>query len=162
MPWAAPSASPDLDARQTLGHEREAFGDDLPVVGGVAGHEVEGHAHRLHRAAEHAEVAETLTGVVLRDRELEPFAHHLGGDAVGVGHRVGVDGGEGPQAGAVVLGAFGGAVGGEVGHLVVVAGDALTGGGERVERGEPLDVVVGQSVDGRELMTRPPGSPSGR
>ena len=52
---------------------------------GVARHEVEGHAHGLHRAPEHAEVAQTLAGVVLLERELEPLPHHVGGDAVGVG-----------------------------------------------------------------------------
>jgi hypothetical protein len=31
---------------------------------------------------------------------------------------------------------------------VVVAGDALTGRGERIERGEPLDVVLGELVHG--------------
>ncbi len=60
-----------------------------------------------------------------------------------------VGGVERAQRGPVVLGAFGGAVGGEVGHLVVVTADALTGGGQRVERGEPLDVVLGEVVDGR-------------
>ena len=59
-----------------------------------------------------------------------------------------VDGVERAERGPVELGALGGAVGGEVGHLVVVAGDALTGRGQRIERGEPLDVVVGEVVDG--------------
>ena len=84
-PRPRPRPAPASMLDEPLGHERHALGDDLPVVGGVAGHEVERHAHGLHRAAEHAEVAQPLTGVVLGERELEPFAHHLGGDAVGVG-----------------------------------------------------------------------------
>ena len=99
---------------------------DLPVVGGVAGHEVEGHAHVLHRAAEHAQVAQALAGVVLVERELEPLAH-APRPRCGRRRSSTVGGVERAQRGAVVLGAFGGAVGGVVGHLVVVAGDALAG-----------------------------------
>ncbi len=110
-------------------------------------HQVERHAHGLHRAPEHAQVAQPLAGVVLGERELEPFPHHLGGDAVGVGLQLG--GVERAERGPVELGALGGAVGGEVGHLVVVPADALTGGGQRIERGEALDVVVGEVVHGR-------------
>ena len=57
--------------------------------------------------------------------ELEPLAHHLGGDAVGVGLHVVDAASSARERGAVELGALGGAVGGEVGHLVVVARDAL-------------------------------------
>ena len=88
--------------------------------------------------------------------ELEPLAHHLGRDPVGI--VADVDGVEGAQRGAVVLGPFGGAVGGVVGHLVVVAGDALARRRERVERGEALDVVVGELVH-RRGHVRPPLSP---
>ena len=75
--------------------------------------------------------------------ELEALAHHLGGDAVGVGldRRRGV---ERAQRRPVVLGALVAAVGGVVGHLVVVAGDPLAGRADGIERGEALDVVVGE------------------
>ena len=134
---------------------------DLPVVGGVAGHQVERHAHVLHRAAEHAQVAEALAGVVLLERELEPLAQHLGGDAVGVGRRSAVAV-ERAQRGAVVLGALVAPVGGVVGHLVVVAGDALAGRGERIERGEALDVAVGEVEHGRLEWSSLRSSSSGR
>ena len=98
-------------------------------------------------AAEHAQVAQALTRIVLFERQLEPLAHHVGGDAIGVADDRG--GVERAQRGSVVLGAFVDAVGRVVGHLVVVPGDALARGRERVERGEPLDVGVGERVDGR-------------
>ena len=145
-----------LDAREPLGHQRQALGDDLPVVGRVPGHEVEGHAYRLHRAAEHPQVAQALAGVVLDQAELEPLAHDLGRDPVGI--VADVDGVEGAQRGAVVLGPFGATVGGVVGHLVVVAGDALARRRERVQRGEALDVLFGQLVH-RRGHVRPPLSP---
>ena len=68
-----------------LRHERQALGERRPVLFGVACHQVEGHAHRLHRAAEHPQIAQALARVVLHQRQLEPFPHDLGGDAVGVG-----------------------------------------------------------------------------
>ena len=67
-PWAAPSASAASMLDESLGHQRDALGDHLPVVGGVAGHQVERHAHGLHRAAEHAQVAQSLAGLVLGER----------------------------------------------------------------------------------------------
>ena len=73
-----------LEAGEALGHERHPLRDRLPVRFGVARHEVERHAHVLHRAPEHAQVAQSLAGVVLLERELESLAHHVGGEAVGV------------------------------------------------------------------------------
>ena len=104
-----------------------------------ARHQVEDHAHALHRAPEDADVAQALAGVVLLERELEAFPERAGGDAVGVVRDVGR--GERPQRGAVVLRALVDSVGGVVGHLVVVAGDALAGRAQRIEGGEALDVA---------------------
>ena len=133
---------PGLDRCEALGHERHPLGDDLPVVARGPRHQVEHHAHVLDRAAQHAEVAEPLAGVVLLERELEPLPQHLGGDAVGVGFDG--RGVERSQGGAIVLGALVAARGGVVGHLVVVAGDALAGRAQRIERSEALHVAVGE------------------
>ena len=128
---------------EPLGHERHALGDRLPVVVGVARHEVEGHAHGLHRAAEDAQVAQALAGVVLgraRARAVRASPRRRCGR-----RRSAIVGGvERAQRGAVELGALVDAVGGVVGHLVVVAGDARAGRRERIEGGEALDVVVGE------------------
>ena len=134
-----------LDAGEPLRYERHPLGDGLPVVGGLVGHQVEGHAHGLHGTPQHAQVAEPFAGVVLHERELQAFAHDLGGDPVGVGHEV--DGRERAQRRPVVVGALGCAVGREVGHLVVVTGDAFAGRTEGVEDGEALDVLFRQLVD---------------
>ena len=83
------------------------------------------------------------------DGELESLPHHLGGDAVGVGHGRRIEGGERAEGRPVVLGALRRTVGRVVGHLVVVAGDALTGRGQRIEHCEALHVLVGQLRDGR-------------
>ena len=137
-----------LEAGEALGHERDALRDRLPLLLGVARHEVEGHPHVLHRAPEDAEVAQALAGVVLLERELEPLAHHRR-RRCGRRRRDDRGGGERAQRGAVVLGALVDPVGGVVGHLVVVAGDALAGRRERIEGGEALDVGVGELVDVR-------------
>jgi len=91
-----------FDRRQALGDDRHALGDQLPVVRRLTGHEVEHHAHRLHRAAQHAEVAQALAGIVLLEREHKALAQHFGGDPVGVG----LDRGrvQGPQGCPVELG----------------------------------------------------------
>ena len=117
----------------------------LPLLFGVAGHQVEDHPNTLYRATENADVAETLAGIVLFERELEPFSQGAGGDPVGVG--LDAESRERAQRRTIVLGALVDAVGRVVGHLVVVAGDALAGCAERIERGEPLDVLVGELVD---------------
>ena len=100
-----------FDAREALGNEREPLGDRVPVVLGVARHQVEDHPHALHRAAEDADVAQALAGVVLLERELEPLSQRPGGDAVGIG--VDGRGRERAQGGPVVLGAFGSMPSGE-------------------------------------------------
>ena len=97
--------------------------------------------------AEDAEIAQALAGIVLLERELESLPHDVGRETVGVADRR--RGVERPQGGPVVLGARVDPVGGVVGHLVVVAGDALARGRERVEGGEALDVGVGELIDGR-------------
>ena len=145
-----------LDAREPLGHERHALGDRLPVSS-------------VSRAMRSNAMRTVCTGLprTRRSRRRSPAScsssasssrsrMHLGGDAVGVGLAI-VGGVERAQRGAVVLGALVGAVGGEVGHLVVVAGDALTGRAQRIERGEPLDVVSASSyTGGLVLITRAP------
>ena len=111
---------------------------------GVGRHEVEALPHRLDRTPEHAEQTEVLTGLVLVDVECEVGAHHVGGEPVGLrcGHR----GIELADAGARVLGPFLEAVGGVVGHLLVVAGEAAEGRGHRVEHRRPVHVLVGDLV----------------
>ena len=77
--------------------------------------------------------------------DLEPLADHTGGDAVGVvfdRYRA-----QRPESGAIVIGTLGGAVGGVVGEFVVVAGDAVEGGGHGMQPGVGLDVRVGQLVN---------------
>ena len=155
-PRPRPRRAPASMLDEPLRHERHAFGDDLPVVGGVAGHEVERHAHGLHRAAEHAEVAQPLAGVVLGRARARAVRACTSAAMRSASVSAASAASSARSVVAVELGAFGGAVGGEVGHLVVVAGDALTGGGERVERGEPLDVVLGEVVDGRAHDVRAP------
>ena len=90
-----PSFERGTEARERVGHVGHAFGDDGPVVGGVVGHEVEALADRLQRAPEHPQLAQLFALLVVRHRELEALAHHLGGDAVAVaGRGLGVERGE--------------------------------------------------------------------
>ena len=84
-----------------MGDEGEAFRDRLPLLLGIARHQVEDHAHALHRAPEDTDVAQALAGVVLFERELETLPERAGRDAVGVVRDVGRR--ERPQRGAVVL-----------------------------------------------------------
>ena len=107
---------------------------------GVVRHEVEAAADPLHRAADDAQRAQLLAGVVQRDGELEPFAHHVGGDAVAI-----VGYGclrERAQRVAIELVARRARVGGEVGELVLVARDAGVGGLDRIERGVRQHVAI--------------------
>ncbi len=92
------------------------------------------------------QVAQALAGVVLLEREDESFAQHLGRDPVTIAADVARarHGVELSQRGPIVLGALVAAGRRQVGHLVVVAGDAFTGRAERVECGEALDVAVGE------------------
>ena len=97
-------------------------------------------ADLLHRAADDAQRAQLLAGVVQRDRELEPLGHHVGGDAVAVvGARRALERGERV---AVELVACVARVGREVGELVLVAGDAGVGRRDRIERGVREHVLV--------------------
>ena len=90
--------------RQALGDERHAAPRSTCQSSAVS-RGMRSNAMRTYctGTAEHAQVAEALAGVVLLERELEPLAHHLGGDAVGVGLRAS-SGVERAQRGPVVLG----------------------------------------------------------
>ena len=86
-------------------------------------------------------------GGIHLEGKVETFDHDIAGDAVGFVF----DGGDAERGGALALKfvACGEAVGREVRHLRVVAGDTHAGGGEGVERGEAFNEVVREAVDRR-------------
>ena len=124
-----------LDARERVRDARHALGRDLPVGVGVEAHEVEALPGRLHRAADDPEVAQPFAGVVLRRRRAASRSViTLGREAVVV-----VVLRRRASAASVSRSrsiAPRDALGGVVGHLVVVAGDAGVGRAARVERAE--------------------------
>ena len=98
-----------LQVGQTLRHERHPLGDGDPVGFCGARHEIKGHAHRLHRTAEHPNVSQVLARVELLGGEVETLVQHLGCNPIGV--VLEVRGGERAHRGTVVLGPLGRAVG---------------------------------------------------
>src|SRR5204862_6481656 len=62
-----------FDTGQALRDQCEPLRDRLPLLFRLARHQVEHHSYFLHRAAEDTEIAETLAGVVLLERQLEPL-----------------------------------------------------------------------------------------
>ena len=134
-----------LVARQRLRHERRAGRDRPPVVFGVGRHHVEHHADALGGARDHVELAQVLARVVELDGRLEVAPHDVGGDAVELAaDRRPL---ERAQRAAGMLHPLLRRVGRVVGDPVVVAGDALEGRRDRIERGEALDESVGDVVD---------------
>src|SRR5829696_4761271 len=135
---------------ETVGHEREAGGDRVPVVLGLDGHHVEAHAHRLDGTGDDVQIAEVLAGVVELYVGLEGLAQHIAGDAIWVAFWRRAR--QCPKRRTVVLVAFLETVGREVGHLVVVARQSLEGGGDRIESRVAVDEPVGQVVDLRHAQ----------
>ena len=125
----------------------EARGDVLPRLDVARGHEVEHVAQRLHGRGDVVQVPQVLAGLVQLDVQPEPLAHRGERDAVDVVR--GLDRVQLAQrraGGGVTLVV---ALRGQVGHLVVVAGQTHLGRGERVEGGEGGDVLLGNGIDGR-------------
>src|SRR6266511_2894018 len=145
---------------EAFGHEGHAGRDHVPVRFGLRGHHVEAHTYGLNGAGDDVQLSEVLAGVVELDAGLEVLAQHVGGDAITVALRLG--GLQRSERRPVVLVSLLIAVGREVGHLVVVAGEALERGRDRVKGGEPLDEPVRQVVDLRHasvcLLDAQPGS----
>jgi hypothetical protein len=115
------------------------------VLDGLGRHEVEHLTDHLQRAVQDVEVAQPFAGVVERQAELDFVEHHVACDPVAIALDV-----DGAQLGEDVAReglALGQPVRGEVGHLVVVTGDAHERGRDGVQGGDPLDVVVGDPVD---------------
>ena len=123
-PWRRPSVRVVLEAGERLGHERDACRDLLPVLDGGARHEVEALPDVLHRAGEDVQLAEGLAGVgrargrARADRRMTSAATRSRSSSSGVSAQV-------PQRRAVEGRPLLDPVGGVVGHLGVVAGDAL-------------------------------------
>ena len=122
---------------------RRPFGDRRPVVVGVVAHEVEAHPNARDRAPDHPQCPKILTGVALlqsRRRDAGPARRRQRARSrsspMGAVHerrpRVGMRGGASAPSGGVV------------GQLGVVAGDALEGGRDRIQRGDLLHVGVRQ------------------
>ena len=135
-----------LEARDRLGHACEALRRDLPVVLGVVGHEVEAAADLLHRAPDDPQrraaprrrrAARTaswsrsvITSAAMRSRSSVRGARS--------------------SAASVSRSSWSRAlarVGREVGELVLVAGDAGVGRGDRIERGVREHVLIRDLVN---------------
>jgi hypothetical protein len=111
----------------------------------AGGHQVEDHAHGLHLAGDDVQLAGDVAGVVSLDVQAKPLEHRRLRDPFAL------IAGDGRvhcrDRGAVQLGAGGEACRAQVGHPVVVSGDADVRGHNRVELRGPLYVLLGDLVD---------------